>query len=230
MRVVTVADSGAKPDLQKLTEIGTLTGKPFFKVVVMSRFSLAILFVFPLAACADDSVGVPGSEIRFVPKVQQRVKGQLIDLKITGTALRTKYTFKVYGMASYLQDGVAVASAEELAASEKPKLLHMVMERKVTGSDFVDAFRTAIGKERAKKEFATEFTKLSEAVNSATADKGDYVILYYVPGDGTQIRIGQAVDVTIPGQSFSRAIWETFLGKNSIDSDIKKGLVSQIGK
>ena len=96
------------------------------------------------------------------------------------------------------------------------------------GTDFVEAFRSAVGSERVKTEFAGEFKKLTESVGNASADKGDFVILYYVPGDGTQIRIGQTVDVTIPGQAFGRAIWETYLGKTPIDEDMKKNLVSQI--
>ena len=194
------------------------------------RVSLCLILLANASVFAGEPIGVPGTEIRFAAHVQQQAGGKLIDLKITGTALRTKYTFKVYGMASYLQDGATVANAEELANSEKVKLLHLVMERKASGSDFVDAFRTAVGKERAEKEFASEFAKLSDAVSNATAEKGDDIIMLYVPGDGTQIRIGRVVNVMIPGAGFGHAIWGTFLGKNSIDSDIKKGLMSQMGK
>lgn len=194
----------------------------------MLRTLALLILAAPLAAA--DAVPVPGSDTSFVPKVQQLAHGKDVNLSITGTALRTKYTVKVYGMASYVQDGVTVKTAEELAASESVKLLHIVMERKASGSDFIDAFKSAVGSDRAKKEFKDDFAKLTDALGNATADKGDYILLLYVPESGTRIRLGKTVDVTIPGAAFGRAIWETYLGKDPVDSDIKKGLMSQVGK
>lgn len=193
----------------------------------MTRTITFILFA-TLPLYAAEPVGVPGLELSFVPKIQQIAHGKDVNLTITGTALRTKYTFKIYGMASYVQEGVAIKSAEDLGAAECVKLIHIVMQRKASGNDFIDAFQNAVGADRARKEFAKEFQKLKDAVGNATADKGETILLLYVPEAGTRIRLGKNVDATIPGASFGRAIWETYLGKNPVDNDIKKGLVSQL--
>lgn len=198
----------------------------------MTRIAIALLLITVATAPAHDAVAVPGTDLAFVPRVQQTAHGKKVDLCITGTALRTKtlLNVKVYGMASYAQDVSAIKTGEDLAAAEQVKLLHLIMERKVSGTDFVNAFRDAVGSDRANGEFAAEFAKLKEVVGNASADKGDHVLLLYVPDAGTRIRIGDAVDATIPGQAFGRAIWETYLGKKPIDDDIKKNLMRQIAK
>ncbi|CAN5271130.1 hypothetical protein BH11PLA2_BH11PLA2_12560 [soil metagenome] len=190
---------------------------------------ITLLLIVPLSM-AGDAVPVAGSEVSFVPKVQQLAQGKDVNLNITGTALRSRFTFKVYALASYLQDGVTVKNAEELAKVDAVKLLHLVMERKVTGADFIDAFKTAVGESRAKTEFAAEFKKLNEALKGATADNGEYVLMLYVPNVGTRFRVQDRIDITIENKEFASAIWGTFLGPNAIDDDMKKGLVSQIGK
>jgi hypothetical protein len=195
-------------------------------------FSWLMILTLLLAATparAVEPVPVPGSDVTFVPKVQQTARGQDVTLTITGTALRKKFFVNVYALASYLQDGVAVKTADELAKAEAVKLLHMVMERPVSGSQFLDAFKTAVGADKARKEFAPQFATLETTLKTATADTGEYVLLTYIPEAGTRFRVANRIDITIPGKDFAQALWGTFLGDQPIDSDMRKGLVSRLG-
>ena len=48
---------------------------------------------------------------------------------LTGAALRQKFYFNVYAVASYVQEGAKPRTPEELAAVNCPKRLELVMER-----------------------------------------------------------------------------------------------------
>src|SRR5205085_128049 len=81
------------------------------------------------SAAAADMVGVPGSSTQFPAAKDATIDGKPVSLVLTGCALRQKYFFNVYSVASYVQDGAKVRTPEELAAADCPKRLELVMER-----------------------------------------------------------------------------------------------------
>jgi hypothetical protein len=105
-------------------------------------------------------------------------------------------------------------------------MLHLVMERTVSSTDFIGAFRAAVGKSHPADAFAAEFAQLTAAVGEKAAEKGDHVILLASPGTGVRIRIAGKVDVSIRNAAFAQALWEVYLGPKPIDESLKKGLVS----
>src|SRR5436189_237855 len=78
-------------------------------------------------------VGVSGSCTRYPSKIEANVAGKAVKMTITGTALRRRSVFNVYAVASYVLQDSKLASAEELAAADVAKRLHLVMERTVDG-------------------------------------------------------------------------------------------------
>src|SRR4051812_7807450 len=102
------------------------------------------LLILGGAVHASDTVGVPGSGTHYSTQVDANVGGKAVKLTLTGTALRTKLVFNVYAIGSYVQQGVSVKSAEELAAVDCAKRLHLVLERSVDAKDMAEAFRTAV--------------------------------------------------------------------------------------
>ena len=60
----------------------------------------------------------------------------------------------MYAIGSYVQEGVAIRTAGELAATDCPKQLHLVMERDVTGEAMAAAFTTAIRQGHPAPAFA----------------------------------------------------------------------------
>jgi hypothetical protein len=192
----------------------------------MLRCAILALVVATSAAPAADPVPVAGSSAKYPRSVSIPVGQQAVTLKLTGVGLRTKLFLNVYAVGSYLQDGAAVKTADELARADAARMLYLVMERTVGSADFIDAFQTAVGKTYPADKFAAEFAQLSAAVGDKSAQKGDHVSLLYVPATGLRVQIVGKVDVTIKNPAFAQALWEVYLGSKPIDDDLKKGLTS----
>jgi len=189
----------------------------------------ATLLLFTLgAALAAELVGVPGSGAQYATPIAAKVAGKDVTLKLTGAALRKKLVFSVYTVGSYVQEGVAVRSAEELVAANCPKRLHLIMERDVSGKDMAEAFRTAVRLNHGAPAFENELKRLEEFMQPLTAQKGDHIHLTHLPGVGLHCQIVGKTEITIPGVPFSGAVWEIYLGKNNLGEDIKKGLTSRL--
>jgi hypothetical protein len=190
--------------------------------------ALVVGGVAALTAVADDPVPVSGSSVKYPRAVAVQVGDKATTLKLTGVGLRTRAFLNVYAVGSYLQDGAAVRSAEELARADAVRMLYLVMERTVDPADLLDAFKTAVGKTYPADKFAPEFAQVAAAIGTKSAQKGDHVSLLAVPGVGVRIQIVGKVDVTVRNTAFAQALWEIYVGPKPIDEDLKKGLVSQL--
>jgi hypothetical protein len=182
------------------------------------------------AAFTADPVVVPGSAHKFSRSITTKYGDQPLTLRLTGAGMRTKLIFNVYAIGSYLQDTSTARTPEDVARAETARALYLVMERTVESADFIDAFKTAVGKTYPVEKFAAEFNQLTTAIGSRAAQKGDHVTLFYMPGAGLRIQIVGKVDVTIQNPAFAQALWEVFLGPKPIDEDLKKSLVNLIGR
>jgi hypothetical protein len=194
----------------------------------MFRRAVVTLIVGALTATtavAADPVPVKGSSAKYPPAVAVTVGDKVTDLKLTGVGLRSKAGFSVYAVGSYLQDGVTARTPDELAKADAVRMLHLVMERTVEPGDFIDAFKTAVGKTYPADKFAAEFAQVAKAVGDTAAKKGDQITMLYTPGAGVRIQIVGKVDVTVKGAAFAQALWEVYLGPKPIDENLKKGLV-----
>jgi hypothetical protein len=197
----------------------------------MFRRAVVALVVGALAAptgSAADPVPVRGSQVTYSPSVEVQGKDRNVKLSLTGVGLRTRIGLRVYAVASYIQDGAAVRTAEDVVKADAVRLLHLVMERTVEPAEFLGAFKDAVGKTYPADKFAAEFKQLAEAVGDTAAAKGDHVTMLYVPGAGVRIRLADKVDVTVKGADFARALWEVYLGPKPIDESLKKGLVGML--
>lgn len=193
--------------------------------------ALAILVALVIApfAFSADPVPVPGSSAKYPPTLVLPIAQKPVTLQLTGVGLRTKLFFNVYTVGSYLQQGSDARTAADLAKAETARMLYLVMERTVESEDFISAFKTAINQSHPDR-FTAEFNQLATAIGSTAAKKGDHVSLLYAPGSGLRIQIVGKADVTIQNPAFAQALWEVYLGPKPIDDDLKKGLVSRLGR
>src|SRR4051812_45011706 len=102
--------------------------------MTFSRLSAVALLSLTLAsfALSADLVDVPGSrDTKYPSEVSGPLGNTTVTMRLTGTAMRTKIILNVYAIGSYVQQDVKVSSAEELAAVDCFKRLHLVMERNV---------------------------------------------------------------------------------------------------
>ncbi len=174
-----------------------------------------------------DPVAVKGTSVTYAPTVSVAIKDKAVQLNLTGAGLRTKFGVGVYAVASYVQDGTRVKGAEDVVKADGVRLLHLVMQRTVQPTEFVGAFRAAVGKSHPDDKFAAEFKQLVDAVGDNAAAKGDHVTLLHVPGEGVRVQMGKKVDVTVKSPAFAHALWEIYLGPKPLDEGLRKGLVER---
>jgi hypothetical protein len=194
----------------------------------MRLFSAVVVLVCVGRVSAAELVGVHGSSTQYTTTMDITIGDKPFHLALTGVALRQKFFFNVYTIGSYVLDGAAVHTAEELAALDQPKQLHLVMERDVEGSDIAEAFLIAIRQNYPTPNFNDEVNRLVEKMREINFKKGDNIYLTHQPGIGLRCLVVGKGDFTIDNPDFSRAIWDIYLGKNNIGEGIKKGLVSRL--
>jgi hypothetical protein len=190
--------------------------------------AIALVGLLTVGSFAGEQVGVSGSSTQYDTTIESGIGGKQIKLVLTGAALRKKLIFNVYTVGSYIQEGVAVHSAEELVAADSPKQLHLVMERDVDGKDMVQAFTSAIRANYDDPAFADELKMLADKLEPTSVKKDDHVWLTHVPQVGLHVRIGDTTEFTIKNVNFARAVWEIYLGKHNLGENIKKDLVSRL--
>ena len=197
-------------------------------MVMKKALAVVFLGLCCLSALAAEMVGVSGSNAQFPTVIESKVGDKQVKLLLTGTALRKKFFFNVYAIGSYLQEGDPARTAEALAASNSAKQLHLMLERDVEGKDLVNALKEAIRKNYPDDAFATELTALAEFFQENTVKKGDNVRLTHIPEVGLHCALLGKNEVLIKNATFSRAIWDIYLGKNNLGEAIKQGLVSRL--
>lgn len=197
----------------------------------MKRFRLlsaALLLVCAASVGAVELVGVHGSNTQYTTTMDITIGEKSYHLVLTGVALREKFFFNVYTIGSYVLEGAAVHSAEELAAVNQPKQLHLIMERDVAGSDIAEAFLIAIRQNYPTPYFNEEVNRLVGMMREIQFKKGDHIYLTHQPGIGLRCQVIGKGDFMIENPDFSRAVWDIYFGKNNIGEGIKKGLTSRL--
>jgi hypothetical protein len=179
-------------------------------------------------AAAGEMVRVAGSNTRYPTPIELTVAEKPVRLVLTGAALRRRAIVSVYTVASYLQDGVKVQSAEQLLDIDAVKALHLVMERDVEGKDMADAIRTGLRLNYPADAFAAELGKFESLLKSQSLTRGQHVLLTAIPKVGFRCQVAGKADVLIESSAFARAIWEIYLGRNNLGEPIKAGLTSRL--
>jgi hypothetical protein len=190
--------------------------------------ALAVIGLAAAATLASEVVGVDGSDATFVTPVVRKLNGKEVKLVLTGTAMRKKLFFNVYAMASYIQEGVRARSAEELAAANCFKQLHLVMQRSVDGATMAEAFQAAVRANYPAPAFEQELATLGEYMKNNPVSEGDQVFLTHLPGVGLHVNVVGKAEMMIKNAAFPRAVWDIYLGRNNLGDAIKKGLTSRL--
>ncbi len=187
---------------------------------------------FLAAAVPFSLIGVPALaetvDPRFPSTITTRIGGNPVRLALTGSAMRKKYGFSVYAVASYVQEGVKVRNAEALARADIPKILHLIFERQVDGPTIASSFRASIGAIHPAPAFSAELTKLERYFLPQNLRQGDHVWLTHVAGVGMACQSGNQPGVVIPGVPFAQAAWGTYLGPVNLGVALKEGLTSRL--
>ena len=193
--------------------------------MIRRRFLAAIVGV---SASGPAFAGPVGGDPRFPASITSKIGGKPARLVLTGSALRKKYGFSVYSIASYVQEGARVVDPATLARADLAKQLHLIFERDVDGQAIATSFRGSIGANHPAPAFAPELAKLERYFVAHGAKQGDHVWLTHVPAVGLGCEFVGVSGVVIEGVAFARAVWEAYLGPNNVGVAIKEGLTSRL--
>ena len=187
----------------------------------------AIGFLACAAGNAPVVAGVSGDP-RFPATIVAEVGGRPVRLALTGTAVRTKLRVRVYAVASYAPEGIAIPSPEALADLDVPKQLHLIFDRDVDGATMAKAYRESIGRSYPAPAFEAELALLERHFVAHPVRKSDHVRLTHVPGVGMGVRVNDQPGMLIGGVGFARAAWGTYFGQNHLGVALKEGLTSRL--
>lgn len=196
----------------------------------MKRRELLSIGAFGLAAIAVG--GVParaaGGDPRFPAVIDTQVDGRPVRMTLSGTAQRTRYTFRVYAIGSYVQEGVAVRRPEALATLDAHKRLHLIFDRNVDGKTMAQSFRESIGLGHPAPAFAAELAALERFFIANPVKQGDHIWLTHLPGVGLGVQLNSQPMVAIRNVAFAQATWGAYMGPNNIGVAIQQGLSSRL--
>jgi hypothetical protein len=196
----------------------------------MRRFRWAAVVAIALGGVAvAEDIPVQGSDTRFPSKMEVTVSYQPVKLALTGAALRQSRGINVYSVASYLQEGAKVKSAEQLVAVEAVKVLHLVLERNLDGATLFEGVRDGVRRNHSIDSFHAELGQLERLLRGIDMTKGQTIVLTYVPQKGLRCQAAGKVDVTVNNPAFARAIWDSYLGPRNAGEALKAALISRLG-
>jgi len=146
-------------------------------------------------------------------------------LVLNGLGLRTKIVVKVYVAGLYLPRKSADASG--IIMADAPKRLVMQFVRGVSKNQLTDAFNESFNDNarEARKAVGADIDRFLAALEPVK--DGDQMIFTYIPDAGTTFAINGKEKLTIPGLSFSQALFSVWLGPKPPTAGLKKGLLGQ---
>lgn len=187
----------------------------FFRLTARTLlFSLLVLQPLNVAALTIEDV-----------TFQESVSIDNRQIPIRGAALlRWLKIFKVYVAALYLPEN----SAPDDVLADIPKRLEISYLVSIPGPDFGKGAEAVLERNHTPAELARLRARIDQ-LNAVYRDvkPGDRYALTYVPGQGTELSYNGRPLITIEGADFAAAYFGIWLGKDPIDSDMRRRLINR---
>lgn len=175
-----------------------------------------------LSLCLVAAPAAIGKEVAGVT-LPDTVSVEGKSLKLNGAGLRTKMVFKVYVAGLYLEtpskDGGTVVSSDQV------KRMQLSILRGLDRSKITEAISE--GFEKNSKAQLPALKARLDRLNAMIPDveKGDQIVLTWVPGKGTVVSARNVEKGVIEGKDFADALFAVWLGANPVQPDLKKSLL-----
>lgn len=185
---------------------------------VMALLLGAGLFAVPASAREMQVDGVPVAE-------HASLAGQ--DLILNGAGLRSILGFHLYVAALYLPE--RQASAADILGHDRPRRMQITLLHGVTTEQNLEALKNGLIANNSLAEMAAidadvaHFLGLLRQMHELPA--GTAIQFDYLPGSGTQVRVGERDFGRIPGARFNLAVMRIWLGENPVQLSLKKALL-----
>jgi chalcone isomerase-like protein len=144
-------------------------------------------------------------------------------LKLNGTGLRTKMVFKVYVAGLYLE--TPSKDAASVISSDQVKRIQLSVLRSLSTAQINEAINEGFEKNSGAQMGALKprLDRLNAMIPNV--EKGDQILLTYVPGKGTMVSAKNAEKGVIEGKDFADALFAVWLGPSPVQADLKAALL-----
>lgn len=193
--------------------------KHFKLITILSCFILGAFFYSGFSQ--QETVEEKSSGKIFQKEVSFSYDDVDYNLTATGTAVRKKFIFKVYGMVHYMQNPPE-GNPEEIFSSilqdNNAKQIIMDFTRDVGANKIKDAFQSGFAKNSTEEELEKIQPLLNQFLEyfKTKVKKNEQYILRWLP-DGSVISIIQEKEYpAIKDVTFARVLWTIWFGKDSI--------------
>lgn len=144
-------------------------------------------------------------------------------LKLNGAGLRKKAIFKVYVGGLYLEtpskDAATVISSDQIKRMQL-SVLRSLSTKQVTEAIEEGFEKNSKGQMDALKPRLERFKSMIPDV-----EKGDQILMTYIPGKGTLVSAKGAEKGVIEGKDFADALFSVWLGPDPVQEDLKVALL-----
>ena len=144
-------------------------------------------------------------------------------LKLNGAGLRKKMVFKVYVAGLYLEAPSKDATA--IISSDQTRRMHLSVLRSLSSHQVNEAIEEGFEKNSKSKMGALKARLDKLAAMIPNVEKGDEIVLTYVPGKGTVVSAKNAEKGVIEGKDFADALFSVWLGAEPVQADLKTALL-----
>ena len=148
-------------------------------------------------------------------------------LQLNGAGIRSKFFFDIYIGALYVESKSNSAKTLISNPGANRMLMHLLYDKlakeKIT-SGWTNGFK--------ENNTEQQFQKLKSSLEKFNAlftdvNKGDVILLDYIPQTGTEVKINKKLLGTIPGDEFNKSLRKVWLGDEPADSDLKDALLNR---
>lgn len=147
------------------------------------------------------------------------------ELVLNGLGVReaTVFNVEVYVAGLYVEQ--KTSDVEAILAGDKAKRLVMHFIREVDKDDLVGAFEEGFEKNGAGAGLAAKVKQFIGYLGPV--NKGDQIVMSYVPDKGVEVSYKGAVKGTIPGADFEKVLYAIFVGPKPPNASLKQGLLGK---
>jgi len=174
-----------------------------------------------LPCMSQQMVTEPSTGKTFPKEVTFKQGESSYTVTLTGTAVRKKLIFKVYGMAHYMQDPIKGSKSDvfkSILTDGRAKQISMEFVRDVELGKIQDAYRDGFKNNATSDELRAINDKINTFIGYFTKDvkENDEFVLRWLPG-GTVIAVVQGEEKPpITDLTFAKVLWTIWFGDDSI--------------
>jgi len=188
----------------------------------ITGFFCGALFFGALATAvlAREVAGVAVSpEVTLEPGAQH--------LTLNGAGIRSKFFVKVYVGALYLPAKQPDALKILQGATPWRVSMHMLHDE-VSKAKLTGAWSDGFANNNSAADLATLKDRLQQFNELfMTMKRGDVTEIDYLPAVGTRVTINGTLRGAIPGEDFQRAVLKVWLGDDTADGGLKRGMLGE---